>query len=161
MEIFGYKCFNKDLTNNYGKKFSVGKIYITSGAIKFGNNGNGFHLCKNIEDTFRYFDTEEGVNICEVIGRGNYKKYNDNYNGYYDMYCVEQLEILKLLSREEIINIGLNLTDIRALRFVSTFHLTEEEINLFKEKYKDSTSVLDAIAYHRENDKDVYYRKYR
>ena len=35
--------------NNYGKKFSVGKIYITSGTIKFGNNGNGFHLCKNIE----------------------------------------------------------------------------------------------------------------
>ena len=27
-EVVGYKAFNKDLTNRYGKKFEIGKIYI-------------------------------------------------------------------------------------------------------------------------------------
>ena len=44
MAIIGYKCFDKGLINKYGKKFSVGKIYIMLGTIKFGINGNGFHI---------------------------------------------------------------------------------------------------------------------
>ena len=76
--IIGYKCFNKGLTNRYGYKFEVGKEYIRTGEIKFGNNGNGFHFCKNIEDTFRYFNAmEEEVEICLVIGHGTYEKYED------------------------------------------------------------------------------------
>ena len=71
MEIIGYKCFNKDLLNRYGKKFRLGKIYITEGSIKFGNSGNGFHLCKNMENTFRYFDAmNENVDICKVRASG-------------------------------------------------------------------------------------------
>ena len=46
MGIIGYKAFDKGLINRYGTKFEVGKIYIAEGAIKFGNQGNGFHLCK-------------------------------------------------------------------------------------------------------------------
>ena len=57
MKVIGYKCFNKDLINHYGQKFEIGKIYIASGIIKFGTRGNGFHMCKNIEDCFRFFDT--------------------------------------------------------------------------------------------------------
>ena len=47
--IKGYKCFNKGLINRYGKKFEVGKIYHQDGDIKFGINGNGFHMCSNLE----------------------------------------------------------------------------------------------------------------
>ena len=33
MEIKGYKAFNKDMTNMYGKKFEVGKTYSVNGKI--------------------------------------------------------------------------------------------------------------------------------
>lgn len=155
MEIKGYKCFNKDFTNRYGVKFSVGQIYVASGIIKFGNNGNGFHLCKNIEDSFRYVDTTNFV-VCEVIGSGEYVEYSDEYNGYYDMYSVEKLEIIKELSREEIIDIGLNLHPVRAQRFLSTLKLTEEEIDIFKTKFKNNKNIMNIIAYYQEGNIDIY-----
>ena len=88
--IKGYKCFNKNLINRYGIPFEVGKTYKVDGNISFGNNGNGFHMCVNLEDTLRYFDgfnTE--IDICEVIGDGNFVLFEDNYYGYYDMYSFE------------------------------------------------------------------------
>ena len=160
MDVIGYKCFDKGLINKYGKKFSVGKIYIIPGTIKFGING--FHLCKRIEDTFRYFECfENEIDVCLVKGSGEIIESYDDYYGYYDMYSVQNLEILKRLSREEIINEGLNMCDLRAERFVSTFRLTEEEVNIFKETFKTNLSVLHAIAYYQEGDKQVYERKYK
>ena len=160
MEVKGYKCFHNGLTNSYGRNFSIGQIYISSKILKFGNNGHGFHFCKNIEDTFRFFDTEnKDVCVCEVTGSGKIIECNDEYNGYYNMYCAEKLKIERLLTREEVIHIGLNLNDIRVKRFISTFSLTEEEIQLFKEKYSNNIDILNAIAYYQENDKDVYFRR--
>ena len=96
MAIVGYKCFNKDLINRYGKKFEVGKIYIASGILMFGNKGNGFHLCKNIEDTFKFFDTSnKDICVCKVTGSGNIIKYDDEDTEYFDMYCVEEIKIEK------------------------------------------------------------------
>lgn len=162
IEIFGYKCFNAGLLNLYGKEFSVGKIYVAPGKIKFGHNGNGFHLCKNIEDTFRYFDTtKKDICVCEVVGSGNMHKYEDEYNEYYEMYAVEKLKIIKQLTRDELIQIGLKLNELRAQRFVSTLSLTLDEINLFKEKFKNSRNVLNAIAYYQENDKEIYNREFK
>lgn len=159
MSVIGYKCFNKDLTNRYGEKFSVGKVYVAKGAIKFGNNGNGFHLCKNIEDTFRYFDAMKNqISICKVKGSGKIEKFDDDYYGYNDMYAVEQLEILKNLSYDEIINIGLNLDTLRAERFVSGIKLNNEDIQKFKDKFKNDIRVLNAIAYYQEGDLEVYSR---
>ena len=114
--IIGYKAFNSDLTNRYGIKFEIGKIYLSSGAIRFGNNGNGFHLCKNIEDTFRLFNPEK-MTICKVIGSGNFLENNrqeDEYYGFSEMYAVEKLEVLKKLTRLEIIQEGLKLNELRA-----------------------------------------------
>ena len=160
MEVYGYKCFNKELINRYGIKFEIGKIYIASGLLKFGNNGNGFHMCKNIEDTFRFFDTsKKDISVCMVKGSGNVITHNDEYNGYFDMYCVEKLEILKELTREELILLGLELGEFRVERFLSTLILNKEETNLFKDKYKDSKKVLETISYYQENNKNVYLKK--
>ncbi len=74
--MIGYKCFNSDLTNRYGSKFEVGKTYHAKGDIKFGNNGNGFHMCKNMEDTLRYFDAFND-NVLNYI-----KYYQENINVY-------------------------------------------------------------------------------
>ena len=157
-ELVGYKAFNKDLTNRYGKKFEVGKIYIMPGAIKFGTHGNGFHMCKNMEDAFRYFDTKN-MTICKVIGSGEMDEGEDRYYGFYEMYAVKRLKILKELSRLEIIEQGLKLPELRAERFVSLFPLTEEEIILFKKQFKNYIRVLDAIAYHQEKDEKIYYKR--
>ena len=48
MEKIGYKCFNKDMTNRYGVAFLVGGIYSSDNVPKFGNEGHGFHFCKNL-----------------------------------------------------------------------------------------------------------------
>lgn len=157
MEVLGYKIFNNNFTNRYGIKFKVGKIYIAQGEIKFGNNGNGFHMCKNIEDTFRYFDAlNKDVKICEVKGSGEIDESFDDYNEYYDIYSVEKLEILKLLTRKEIIDIGYNLNELRAERFVSGFRLTKEEIEKFKEKFYNSQRVLDTIEYYQNKKYDIH-----
>lgn len=161
-EIFGYKCFNKDLINSSGQKFEIGKVYTTTGQLKFGIHGNGFHMCKNIEDTFRYFDTTKyDICVCEVIGSGNIFKCDDEYNEYFDIYVVENLKIVRQLSREELIQIGLNLNELSIKRFLVTLTLTPEETSLFKEKFKNSKDILNTIAYYQENDKEVYINSYK
>lgn len=131
MFVIGYKGFNKDFTNRYGDKFEVGKVYHADGEIKWGNYGNGFHLCMHIEDCFRYVDPDISV-ITEVIGFGKMEEYEDDYYGYYDMYVCENLKIVRVISREEIISMMLNTYDLRKERFIRDFNLTEEELELFK-----------------------------
>ena len=158
MEVVGYKCFNKDLTNRYGVKFEVGKIYIAKGPIKYGNNGNGYHLCKNFEDTFRYFDAfNSEVKICKVKGSEEILESFDDYNEYYQMYVVRKLEILRLLTRKEIINLGLKLDEeFRVTRFISGFKLTEDEIKLFEQKYSKNNIVLKTIDYFQRKNLSSY-----
>lgn len=158
MEIIGYKCFNNDMTNRHGKKFQVNGIYISNGEIQFGNESmHGFHLCENMEDTFRYFAAkEEEVKICLVRGSGKIVKSEDDYNSYYGMYSVEQLEILSILTRDEVISYGLNLCAERVKRFITTFKLTDFEIHLFINKFCNDDSVLKYISYYQLNDKNVF-----
>lgn len=154
--IKGYKCFYKGLINLYDEKFETNKLYITSGNIKYGIDGNGFHMCKNIEDTLRFFDKNKELEICKVIGFGNFDKHEDNYYDYYDMYSVEKLYISKILTREEIINIALNLPEIRLKRFIQGFLLNEEEINKLKNKFNNNNIILNYIAYYQNNNHSVF-----
>ena len=158
--IKGYKCFNQGLINVYGYKYEIGKIYHANGEIRFGNSGNGFHICTNLEDTLRYYDAmNEEVEIAIVTCYGNTHKYDDEYNGYYDMYACEYMIINKVLNHEEIINYALNLDGERIKRFISQFKLTPEELALFKQEFKNKEIVLDYITYYQENDKEIFRRK--
>ncbi len=157
----GYKCFDKGLTNRYGQQFEIGKLYHCHNEIKFGNDGNGFHVCQRLEDTLRYFDAMHGeVDIAKVICNGKYDSYEDDYNGYYDMYSFEYLLIEKVLTREEIITYGLNLSAMPIRRFISQFRLTEEEIALFRQKFSNNIDILNTIAYYQEDDKEAFNRQY-
>lgn len=139
MEIIGYKCFNSDLTNRYGMKFEIGKSYSVNGEISFGNNGNGFHFCKNLEDTFRYFPAlEEDVSVCLVKGYGTMYEYEDDYNGYYDMYSCSNIDIIKQLSRDEIVDIMINSNELKVCRFIQCFRLNDNEIEMFRNKFKSN-----------------------
>ena len=133
--IMGYKVFYKGLINRYGKAFEVGKSYEVLGDVVWGNQGNGFHFCKNLEDCFRYIDTfNYEVEVAEVIGFGKMIKVMDDYYGYYDMYVSKGITITKILSREEIISIMLEKNPESKLRFLRDYKLFEEEADLFDVK---------------------------
>lgn len=164
MEVKGYKAFNKGLTNRYGRKFEIGKQYSLDGKISFGNKGNGFHFCKNIEDTLRYFDgVDEEIEIAEVIGSGEIVTNEDEYNGFYDMYSAQRIKINKKIERQEIVNMFLTTITIepRVVRFIQLFRLTEKEIEMFKLKYGGYLQIMNAIAYYQEGKKDVYKKRHK
>ena len=155
--FIGYKCFNKGLINRYGTKFRIEKTYHCDKQIKFGNNGHGFHVCKRLEDTLRYFDAmNKEVDICIVECYGKYDKQEDDYYDYYDMFAFEYMVIKKLLTREEIISYGLELFGYQLERFISLFKLTKEEIDIFKHKFQKESQILKFIAYYQEGDKDAF-----
>ena len=158
MEVYGYKCFKKGLINVYGVSFKVGETYHCDGNIMFGIDGNGYHMCERLEDTFRFFDTN-AVDVCEVIGFGECIKRDDEYNDYYDMYVCENMYIVKKLMREEIILYGLNLLEFRLLRFISLFKLNDEEKKLFRDKFKNDILVNEFIDYYQDNKRDAFVRK--
>lgn len=156
--IYGYKCFNEGLVDRYGVKFEKEKVYHTNNDIKFNNNG--FHFCTNLEDTLRYFDAMNStVDIAYVIGYGDTNKYDDEYNGFYDMYATEYLQIVYVLSREDVIKYALKLSPERVKRFISLYRLNSDEIKLFEEKYYNIPSVLDAISYYQLGDTKVYKKR--
>lgn len=160
MTINGYKSFNNDGTNIIGEILLPGNIYHCDGEIKFGPYGNGFHFAKNMEDTIRYSDYDNFLRkiiIAEVIGSGIIDEGSDEYNGYYDLYAASDLEIVRYLSREEIISLALTLPSHRMVRFISLFKLYPSEIPLFENIYHD---VDLAIDYYQRGIKDVYNKEY-
>ncbi len=117
-------------------------------------------MCTNLEDTLRYFDAmNQNVDICKVVGYGNIEKYDDEYNGFYDMYAVEYMKILYVLTREQIIDYIVKLPIERIQRFISLYKLNPDEIDMFKEKYQNIPMILMTIEYYQENNKKVYQKK--
>ena len=158
--IKGFKCFNKGLITNYHDKLSLNTVYYSKNKIKFGESG--FHLCTNLEDTFRYFNTfSSDVDVSEAIGYGKISQYNDEYNGFYDMYSVEFIKIVRILLREEIIEYAKHLPEYLLLRFISLYKLNNDELKLFKNLYNNNANIIKAIMYYQENIKDVYEREYK
>ncbi len=166
MEIKGYKGFSKGLMNRHGEgiHFEVGKVMSVEGPLKFGPydlGGNGYSFCSNLEDVFRYYSPrEEEVEIAEVTAIGEVAEGYDDQNDYYDMYAARNLRVDRVLTREEIVEMGLNLPPtFKAPRFIQGFVLTPEEIKRFKERFKKEQNVLDFIAYYQEGDTEVFNRR--
>ncbi len=131
--VYGFKIFNNDLSNRYGMKFELNKIYEINGKIEWGIKGNGFHFCSYLEDTFRYYDAmNTKVQVAIVKGFGEIKEFSDEYYGYYDMHVCSKIIIQRLLEHSEIINYLYKLLDSnnrnRVLRFISGYKLSKAEI---------------------------------
>lgn len=155
--VKGYKAFNQDMTNRYGIPFSVGHTYQATGAISFGNNGNGFHMCKNLCDVFRFFPCfEQEIKVAEVTGAGQLVRYDDEYNGYYDMYAVEILYIKNILTRDNIISSMLMTHELNLKKFLMTFSLTEEEKRKFLQKYYQNKQIISWLLYYQYGRKDAF-----
>ena len=158
----GYKIFNSNIENRYGKKMEKGKSYSVLGNISFGNQGNGFHFCKNLSDVFRYYDTaNDDFIVARVIGFGHIVTYNDEYYGYYDMYASEKIQIVDFLERQEIIEKMLNDNAFAIKKFIMTFKMKSEEIALFKNKFQKDIEMIKLIEYYQEKKTDVYEKVYK
>lgn len=154
--MHGYKCFNSDMTNIYGDKFELGKKYFLKGELKIGTRGNGFHIAENLEDTLKYYGAlNPDIVVCEVFGSGDMLSDWDDYYGFLK-YAVSELEIVRIIPREEIIQMALQFNEDRAFRFVQLFKLTEEEIKLFDSRYAKYIRVLKAIEYYQKGNKNIY-----
>lgn len=159
-KIYGYKSFNSDGTNMVGKKFSPGIIYHVDGDISFGPRGNGYHFASRLEDTIRYCDSDSILSspvIASVVGSGIIVEGEDLYNGYFDLYVSSDIEIIKYLSREEILEYALELNELRLNRFLSLFKLTEDEIKLFEGK---DSFIDDTINYYQRGKYDTYQKRH-
>ena len=155
--VEGFKCFDKGLINRYGVQFEIGKEYHVDGNIQFGNKGNGYHMCTNMEDTFRYFDAmNKEVDVCSCIGWGKTHRVDDEYYGFNNMYACEYIKLIKLYKRKEVIEYMLKQSDMHVERFISLYKLTLDEIELFEQVYKDDNSIKKKILYYQKNIKDVY-----
>ncbi len=161
MRIKGYKAFDSNMNNRYGCSFVEGEKYRVSGAVKFGLQGNGYHFCERLEDTLRYVDGMTGnVQIAEVVGSGEIVESYDNYYGYYDMYAAEELEVLSVVPRDEIIRMYLGLRNPeRVKRFIQGYLLTDEEIDCFKTAFNGQDDIIKTIAYYQEGDKDAFHEE--
>lgn len=161
MEVKGYKAFNKDATNRYGQPFTEGRTYQVEGEVKFGNDGNGYHMCTSLSDVFRYVNaTEDDVLVALVTGRGKYDKYDDTYYGYYDMYSFEEMTIDKFLSREEVIERMLNSPAHEVKKFLITCRLSEEEKVLFARKFRSNLEVIKCLLYYHFGCTEIYKSDY-
>lgn len=161
MEVKGYKAFNKDATNRYGQPFTEGETYQVEGEIKFGNDGNGYHMCTSLSDVFRYVNaTDDDVLVAEVTGRGKYAKYDDTYYGYYDMYSFEEMTIDKFLPREEVIDMMLNSPTHEVKKFLITCRLSEEEKVLFARKFRSDLEVIKCLLYYHFGCTEIYKSDY-
>ena len=164
-KIEGYKAFFSNHTNRHGKEFCEGNTYKTNRDISFGNDSfGGYHMCKRLEDTLRYFPPKElDISIACVTGSGKIIEFEDNYYGYYDMYSVEEITIKKFLTRDEVVGYYLidnnYLFDERICRFIQLFNLNPIEIEMFKDKYYNRDLILKYIKYYYEKDREVFKRK--
>lgn len=158
MAIRGYKAFDKNMDNRYGRHFEEGKTYRVDGDVAFGLNGNGFHFCKRCEDTLRYFDgMNEDIVMAEVIGSGNIVESFDEYYGYYDMFSAEQLEIIRFIPRSELVMNFLNMKNIeRVKRFIQGYRLRDIEKAMFRSYFSNEESVLKTIDYYQDGDLEAF-----
>ncbi len=156
--IKGYKAFGAGLKNRYGVAFEVGKTYHANGEIEFGMGGNGFHFCTYLSDVFRYFNKEEEIIVAEVYTEDtgfDLDSYDDDYNGYYDMYACKNLSIKRIISREEIIEIMLKASYYEIVKFIQTFKLTDEEARLFMEI---SQEIKKTVRYYHFREMDIFQK---
>lgn len=155
-KVIGYKAFN-NMMDRYGNTYELNKDYHAKGRIKWQENG--FHFCKNLEDVFRYYDGfDENTVVCMIEGYGTILTYCDSYAEYFDMYVASDIKILKVLSREEIINEVLNKNIFSVQRLIAGYKLTEEEIDLILKK-ADYERINQYINYYQKNDKEAFQRK--
>lgn len=82
----GYKAFNKDLTCR-DFQYEVGHTYEMEDKPIICNKG--FHFCKSISDTYKFYDMKDSTRICEVEAFGDIVT-EDNIK-----FCTNKIKIIR------------------------------------------------------------------
>lgn len=164
MEIIGYKGFDKNNCNRYNMLFEENQTYKVEGDMYPGKYSqakmNGYHMCKNLVDVFRFVDAKnDNFSVAKVVGGGKTFEFEDDYNGYYEMYVCSEIYIKRFITREEIISLVLGCNEFELHKFFMTFKCTPEEILLFINKFKNNTSICRDILYYQIGMKDAYQKR--
>lgn len=151
--VTGYKAFNKGLINQFNETYEVGKDYTLNSDLKWKKKG--FHFAENLEDVLRYYDGFGEIDICVVIGYGDIMSFYDDYYDY-EIIVSDHMRIVKVLSREEILEYAKKLPDYRLCRFISGFGLNEDEQLYLTEGRSDL--VQRYVRYFQCGEKDAFQR---
>lgn len=157
----GYKLLDEGFINEYGHTYEFNKKYYLNGSLRW--NYNGFHFCTNIEDTLRYRNKDkETFVIVEVFASGNIvdgSNVENDYYGYESGYASSEIELIREVSREEMIDIVIKSKNVdRVTRLILSIPLTEEEINLIRDNYNNRI-VEQYIEYYQYDMKDAFHKR--
>ena len=147
----GYMCFFEDMTDLQHDKFEIGKTYTEKDKKK------RYTIYDRLEDSLRnYHGDVNDVIICIVEGSGEGRQIADTVYEYIGRYEFENITIIKALSREFIIEYGLNLYEERLIRFLQGFKLTDEEKEKFRVKFGNYYREESTIDYYINENKNAY-----
>lgn len=82
----GYKAFNEDLTCR-GFQYEIGKTYEMEGKLIICKKG--FHFCKTIGDTYKFYPMDGNTRICEIEALGDISTENGT------KFCTNKIKIVK------------------------------------------------------------------
>ena len=89
--MIGYKAFNNGLICR-GFKYEIGQKYEMD--EKQEACKRGFHFCKSIADTYKYYDMSDDTRICRIEAIGDIDTDDDI------KYCTNKIKILEEVSEE-------------------------------------------------------------
>lgn len=119
--------------------------------MKFGEKGHGYHMSAKLADTFRFFNPVLDNVYCEVVGFGKIVQEDDYLYDSAPMYVVEK--IIKILSREDILQYILEADVNEFRRFLALYPFTKEELEILRNKV-----VCKDISYKKLFDDAMVYQ---
>lgn len=166
MEVKGYKAFSCGLKNKYGASFEEGVIYSKNpDTLRFGEGGHGYHMTEKLADTFRFFNPCRDNVYCEVLGFGKIIKEDNHLYNSDSMYAVEKFKILKILSREDIIDYVCNADFDEFSRFLELYPFTKEELQVLRDIVIDKgicyQEVLKSAVMNQQTGDIEHFRRNR
>ena len=113
--IYGYKALDKNLCASMGNgmQFEIGRTYEAKGILE--SCINGFHFCKNLEDTLNYYNPSENENLRFIKIKAYGKVLSDDES--LKQLC-QKIKVVKELSKKEF---------LKALK-INEDILTEEDL---------------------------------
>ena len=155
--MIGYKAFNSDGTNRYGKEFKVGRKYHIDGEIvaRFGSEGNGYYYCTHIADVFRFFPYDEDVKVGVINASGIIDHVYDDYNDY-EIYACSDMRLVNYLTRNEVLQLIILDGSYSISKAIKTYKLTDEEKDIVLNNVRGDFSLIEEVLWYCFDKKDIY-----
>ena len=89
--MIGYKAFSKDLTCR-GFQYEIGQTYSMDESPVLCKRG--FHFCKSIAETYKYYDMSDRTRICKIEALGVVVTNDD------EKYCTNKIKIVEEITED-------------------------------------------------------------